>query len=283
MSTCTLKRCQGKRGCICPKGQLAVGVYSKCESPNKSELPAIQATVNNANKKSFLTSSKAKSQTSSKPSSVILKSKETKIEIPSQPPDEIKLPPLQPEQLSIGPSDADINEKQVAPVTGKGSVTVRFNHYKKKFEILNGELSPEAVDAEYALSFAFPGSRLHLSKYGPSDFSYEELGLTAAPFQQETTSGNFVGLENDEVYWVHVEEDASTKLEYESRQAVRAAENAKLRAAQEEAEASGLTVKVSKSESCSCIEGNPCLDKYCCKDWDNRYAVAKKNGWKGFQ
>ena len=28
--------------------------------------------------------------------------------------------------------------------------------------------------------------------------------------------------------------------------------------------------------------GNPCVDEYGCKDWDNRYAIAKINGWKGF-
>ena len=37
-----------------------------------------------------------------------------------------------------------------------------------------------------------------------------------------------------------------------------------------------------KTESCSCIEGNPCADAYCCKDWKNRFEVAKKHGWKGF-
>lgn len=30
------------------------------------------------------------------------------------------------------------------------------------------------------------------------------------------------------------------------------------------------------------MEGNPCLDPEACEDWDNRHAVAKKNGWKGF-
>lgn len=35
-------------------------------------------------------------------------------------------------------------------------------------------------------------------------------------------------------------------------------------------------------ESCSCVYGNPCVDEYGCKDWHSRFAVAKKNGWKGF-
>merc|ERR1712232_1308009 len=29
-----------------------------------------------------------------------------------------------------------------------------------------------------------------------------------------------------------------------------------------------------KNESCSCLEGNPCVDPACCKDWKNREAVA---------
>ena len=34
--------------------------------------------------------------------------------------------------------------------------------------------------------------------------------------------------------------------------------------------------------SCSCIEGNPCMVSYNCKDWAHRFEVAKANGWKGF-
>ena len=30
------------------------------------------------------------------------------------------------------------------------------------------------------------------------------------------------------------------------------------------------------------IKGNPCMDADACQDWNNRYDVAKKNGWKGF-
>eukprot|EP00967_Tisochrysis_lutea_P099415 scaffold147663_cov35-Tisochrysis_lutea.AAC.1 len=32
--------------------------------------------------------------------------------------------------------------------------------------------------------------------------------------------------------------------------------------------------------SCSCIEGNPCASAYNCKDWANRFDVARRNGWK---
>ena len=36
------------------------------------------------------------------------------------------------------------------------------------------------------------------------------------------------------------------------------------------------------ASGCSCVWGNPCAAPHCCKDWKNRFEVAKKNGWKGF-
>eukprot|EP00976_Prorocentrum_cordatum_P017338 349051-Prorocentrum_minimum.AAC.3 len=35
------------------------------------------------------------------------------------------------------------------------------------------------------------------------------------------------------------------------------------------------------SASCSCVEGNPCMSAYNCKNWAKRFEVAKANGWKG--
>ena len=37
-----------------------------------------------------------------------------------------------------------------------------------------------------------------------------------------------------------------------------------------------FTSAMTPSASCSCIEGNPCAVKYNCKDWANRYEVARK-------
>ena len=36
------------------------------------------------------------------------------------------------------------------------------------------------------------------------------------------------------------------------------------------------------ASSCSCVEGNPCLVSYNCKNWSNRYDISKVHGWKGF-
>eukprot|EP00658_Telonema_sp_P-2_P002444 TRINITY_DN10922_c0_g1_i3.p1 TRINITY_DN10922_c0_g1~~TRINITY_DN10922_c0_g1_i3.p1 ORF type:complete len:517 (+),score=98.74 TRINITY_DN10922_c0_g1_i3:354-1904(+) len=38
-------------------------------------------------------------------------------------------------------------------------------------------------------------------------------------------------------------------------------------------------LSVRAPESCSCLEGNPCVDAYGCKDWHNRFDVATKHGW----
>ena len=165
-----------------------------------------------------------------------------------------------------------------------GSVIIRYNHYKKSFPISSGSTTSAAVDAEYFLSFAYPGSRIHLSTYSPSDFSYEEKGFTSKPLIAEQPVGAYKGLRVGVEYWVDIEEDQKEKEEYEKRQQKLAEESAKKRAEDEELEKSGAKlIQKTKTESCSCIEGNPCLDKYCCKDWEHRYDIAKKHGWKGFQ
>jgi hypothetical protein len=177
-------------------------------------------------------------------------------------------------------------EPEIEPTNGDGVVTIRFNHYKKQFPIEKGSLTSSIIDAEYYVTFAYPGGKIHLSKYGPSDYSYEELGLSSPPLEKEQPEGTYHGLEVDKEYFVVVEEDQKEKEEYEARQAARIAENTKKRAEQEAAEAEGgdlLVIRKEKVESCSCIEGNPCIDPYCCKDFPNRYEVAKRNGWKGFQ
>lgn len=163
-----------------------------------------------------------------------------------------------------------------------GEVTVRYNHYAKPFQTRDGCLDPILVDDEYALTFAYPNAKLHLSTYSPSDFSYEEKGLTSCPLVSENSEGIFQKLQQGCTYWVHIEEDSVANLEYIARQEAYAAEQAaKRKEAEEESEQIG-NIRVEKGESCSCIEGNPCLDRYGCKNWEKRFEIATKNGWKGF-
>jgi hypothetical protein len=164
-----------------------------------------------------------------------------------------------------------------------GEVMIRYNHYKKKFPIVKGSTNTAAVDAEYYLSFAFPKSKIHLTLYGPSDFSFEEQGLTTRPVLFEKPAGTYWGLDPAKEYWVDIEEDTEERKAYEERQDALAKESAAKRAGKEAAGEDECPLIKTKTESCSCIEGNPCLDRYACKDWEHRYDVAKRNGWKGFQ
>eukprot|EP00439_Symbiodinium_sp_Y106_P042287 s2432_g5.t1 len=51
----------------------------------------------------------------------------------------------------------------------------------------------------------------------------------------------------------------------------------------------GVKSAATRGEGCSCLEGNPCAQECdaqgntICKDWANRFAVAKANGWLGYQ
>ena len=96
----------------------------------------------------------------------------------------------------------------------------------------------------------------------------------------ENPEGTYIGLSPGSVYWVHIEEDAGEKEAYIARSDEFSKKKAAERAIEEDKEKNGVVTE--KREGCSCIEGNPCLDAYGCKDWSNRFEVAKKHGWKGF-
>ena len=288
--SCTLKRCQGKRGCICPKGSVPVGSYagrssdksapiSTTSSSAKKDREIIEQTKSSSIKgKSSTASIKAPIATVSSTTAAAKASMQVaeKSSVPS-----LALPPT---ETSIPTSIISASSDDTTSPDANGSVIIRYNHYKKSFPITFGSTTSAAVDAEYFLSFAYPGSRIHLSTYSPSDFSYEEKGFSSKPLMSEQPIGVYKGLKVGVEYWVDIEEDPKEKEEYEKRQQKLAEESAKKRAEEEESEKSGAKlIQKTKTESCSCIEGNPCLDKYCCKDWEHRYDVAKKYGWKGFQ
>ena len=343
---CQLRRCQGQRGCICPKklkasiegesveattagfaelmkavndvplvgqeGLVAVGQPATKTTPTSptgpqpsstsfqktstTRLPKIATatTIDGESNNNSSTSNKEVPPTTAATTT-------TKQVLPDKEPTTTKLVPLAkkssgkvagetPKTMSAVTTVAEetvvvpaaMTEEESPLINGNGKVTIRFNHYKKQFDIIDGSMKAKTIDAEYYITFAFPGAKIHLTSYGPSDFSYEEKGFTSPPIELEKPIGTFQRLEADKIYYVQVEEESKAKQEYEERQEKKAAENAKKRAQQEAAEADGMIITKTKLESCSCIEGNPCLDKDCCKDWNNRFEVAKKFGWKGF-
>jgi hypothetical protein len=157
--------------------------------------------------------------------------------------------------------------------------------YNEKFDIVNGTCSAAFVDEEYCLSDVMPGCKVKLSKVktdskGGTLKHPELLDLSQVgnPYVNEEPEGTFQDLEKDTEYWVYVIEDPEQeRADREKMAAVIAAtvQSDPTAGPRSEYAEAGLP------ESCSCIEGNPCVDEYGCKDWYNRYAIASKNGWKG--
>jgi hypothetical protein len=299
---CPLKRCHGRRGCLCPSGQLAVGTYSSRVGESVTEAvyqgkPTLDAGRGSEgsdgatklppllNQKRAVTNAGQKilSQRGQKQETVAIsagKMDTFKRSLP--PPITQQGAPQQALQIAEDSRPMDISPPFSASEQN-GTVTVRYNHYKKSFPVVHGSLTADVLDQEYAISFAYPNCRLHLTLYSPSDFSFEEkLGTTVRPLVQEGPQGTFIGLTCNETYWIDIEEDHAERVAYEERQAELALKSAKKREAAEARENDPLRIETTKLESCSCIEGNPCVDAYCCKDFSNRYEVAKKHGWKGF-
>ena len=182
---------------------------------------------------------------------------------------------LTPEELALKEVEI-VKQKEAAALVQaetNGEVIIRYNHYKTPFPIQDGKLAASVIDDKFCISFAFPDSRLHLSTQANPEWGTED------PMEKEDPVGTFVQLKTTNEYWVMVEEDAEAAAASELKQQefIKRAENER-----KEAEKEKCSLVKEKMEGCSCIEGNPCIDKYGCKDWKNRLEVAKKHGWKGF-
>ena len=111
-------------------------------------------------------------------------------------------------------------------------------------------------------------------------------------FLVQVTSVRIDGLRKEQVYHVHVIQDAEQEDKDSQETKERFAAAAASKAAQKSSE--------TRPDSCTCIEGTsardrsttitqlfgrlvagePCLDKNGCLDWKNRFEVAGKHGWK---
>ena len=154
----------------------------------------------------------------------------------------------------------------------------------------------ENIDELYCLSDVMPGCTIHLSKVSPAEYTkrVQDDAAFEVPYEKEEPWGVFQELEvateghGNGQYHVHVVQNAANEAQERRLMEAQWAANAAAEAAA--AAAAGERFHVLKDlyaneglvETCSCIYGNPCVDEYGCKDWTNRYAVATKNGWKGF-
>jgi hypothetical protein len=168
----------------------------------------------------------------------------------------------------------------VEEICGDGEVKLLYEMYDEDFPVTAGSTTAAEIDDVYCLSFVMPGCLIHLSKYSPAEYrKMQDENEFVDIFIKEEPRGTYHGLKAGEKYYVHIEQEAEQlKRDQERMKQVAARMDG---AAQPKGD---VLVKDDGRgmESCSCIYGNPCVDEYGCKDWSNRFAIATKNGWKGF-
>ena len=161
-------------------------------------------------------------------------------------------------------------------------MTLVYEMYKEQFAIQDGSTTAAAIDEEYCLSYVMPGCLIHLSRFDSKAKRTleDDEANTQDIFIAETPRGVYQGLEKDTWYYVYIEQEA----EQVKRDQKMMARKATQMEGYKDPNAVPLLIKNDGRgfESCSCSEGAPCVDEYGCKNWGERFAVATKNGWKGF-
>ncbi|KAL4453017.1 hypothetical protein ABPG73_002302 [Tetrahymena malaccensis] len=198
------------------------------------------------------TTAKAKTDTKTQPKQNADKKEEKKLDVKQ---DEIKQEVEQP--IEYKKEEQKIEKQEVV----HGEVTITYNHYKNKFPIINGQITSQVIDDEYCMSAVFLGNfKMHLFDKNKTKVEEKVSGDSVTTFS---------GLTTGEIYGLQIEEDDAAEAQRESKAFVAEKKEDKLRG--------------ERKEGCSCLYGNPCVDSGVCNDWKNRFDVAKKNGWKGFQ
>lgn len=193
---------------------------------------------------------------------------------------------MKPEAVAVEPAASESASLPVPtkPVSTKpdGNVTLIYEQYNELFPIVAGSTTHAAVDDVYCLSFVMEGCLIHLSPHNPTARRDKEIaGLSFTDiYTFEEPVGTYHGLEADSTYYVYVEQQADALKRDQEETAKRLAGAAD--AVVKDAYGNVLDAKGRVLESCSCKYGNPCTDAMYCEDWNNRFAVAKKNGWKEF-
>ncbi|KAK1941769.1 hypothetical protein P3T76_006833 [Phytophthora citrophthora] len=160
-------------------------------------------------------------------------------------------------------------------LNGNGLVKLIYESYDELFEIENGSTTQANIDEVYCLSFVMPNCLVRLSQHpNPERFQREESGIFDS-LVREDPRGTYHDLEKGHTYYVVVEQEEDQLRR--DQEAMRALWNGEIQKQKKMEKDDGRGF-----ESCSCIYGNPCVDEYGCRDWHSRFAIATKNGWKGF-
>ena len=163
-----------------------------------------------------------------------------------------------------------------------GEVTLIYEQYNEKFPIIGGSTTAINIDEIYCLTYVMPECLIHLSHLNPIEKRELEIsqGNIDNVYMKEDPIGTYHRLEANKIYYVYIEqksEQLARDQEETRKKLVGVLENV-----QKDEYGNILNIKGQVLESCSCLYGNPCVDDSCCEDWENRFAIATKNGWKGF-
>eukprot|EP00056_Hartaetosiga_gracilis_P021196 m.23158 g.23158 ORF g.23158 m.23158 type:complete len:292 (-) comp8947_c0_seq1:165-1040(-) len=286
---CPLKKCQGRRGCLCPKKKVAstpvfagvsddnvITVEEQMQMQKKTrtkpkelqpQLKHISPTKRNQvrsspQRKEKVTTTKGSNTQGRK--KINNKSSSYEGDADSSIDDH-----------TTSTTNTTVDEKQqteedtvaeVVPVEGK--CTLCYNHYKHEFSITYppGSISVDEIKDRFSFDYGFKGNyKVHV--IGPGE---------KGPRLHEAETTTITGFEIGKEYWCDVEEDAAL-ADVPKKTYTATTTNSAIRVGSDGDAAFG-----EDRASCSCLEGNPCQSKYNCKDWNNRFDVAKRNGWKGF-
>ena len=208
----------------------------------------------------------------------------------------------------------EARDAELAARRTSGKVRLIYSIYDRLFDIVDGAISVEEVDEEYCLSHVMRGCSLELIGMTPQARLDLEVAGVPTPFIEKTVRWNFdVGewrclYTYDSVdrepkkYWIVVFQDPKqreadlAKTRHRTMAKKRVAKvvvpdgivkSGQIRGSSSGGGGGGGTGEeayyygnnVGYVEGCSCLEGNPCTEfnKYNCKDWDNRIAVALAN------
>lgn len=159
---CVLKRCQGKRGCICPTGTV-IGTYTgrkvnvtqiinnnNVNANVKSiEIPAATAMYNDSldsgdSMSQFKPISTTKGDRSNVYQTYNISDNET---------NNTSNTATISSEFQSSSSSSNLNKIEQDYSHFNGEVVIRYNHYKKKFLVVNGTTNSKLIDEQYFLSF----------------------------------------------------------------------------------------------------------------------------------
>jgi hypothetical protein len=162
---CVLKRCQGKRGCICPTGTV-IGTYAGRKvnvtqmmnnnnvdvNVKSMEIPAATTMYNDSldsgdSMSQFKPISTMKGDRSNVYQTYNISDNETN--------NTSNTATISSEfqTSSSSSSSSNLNKIEQDYSHFNGEVVIRYNHYKKKFLVVNGTTNSKLIDEQYFLSF----------------------------------------------------------------------------------------------------------------------------------